>query len=102
MAAPLIDELVDWLRIPSISTGGGDPVDIGRAADWVGERVEAAGGSAEADTTYGGNPLAGGGVKAWNGDAPRVLIYGHYDVQSVGDESAWSSPPFEPDVRDGR
>jgi acetylornithine deacetylase/succinyl-diaminopimelate desuccinylase-like protein len=102
MPAPLLDDLVDWLRIPSISTGGGDPADIARAAEWVCERVEAAGGSAEADTTYGGNPLAVGELKASNGDAPTVLIYGHYDVQSVGDERAWTSPPFEPDVRDGR
>jgi acetylornithine deacetylase/succinyl-diaminopimelate desuccinylase-like protein len=102
MAAPLIDELTDWLRIPSISTGGGDPADIARAADWVCERVEAAGGSAEPDTSYGGNPLAVGDLKASNGDAPTVLIYGHYDVQSVGDESAWTTPPFEPDIRNGR
>src|SRR4051794_26521531 len=102
MAAPLIDELTDWLRIPSISTGGGDPADIARAADWVCERVEAAGGSAEPDTTHGGNPLAVGDLKASNGDAPTVLIYGHYDVQSVGDESAWTTPPFDPDIRDGR
>jgi acetylornithine deacetylase/succinyl-diaminopimelate desuccinylase-like protein len=102
MAAPLIDELTDWLRIPSISTGGGDPADIARAADWVCERVQAAGGSAEPDTTHGGNPLAVGDLKASNGDAPTVLIYGHYDVQSVGDESAWTTPPFEPDIRDGR
>jgi acetylornithine deacetylase/succinyl-diaminopimelate desuccinylase-like protein len=101
-AAPLIDELVDWLRIPSISTGGGDPADIARAADWVCERVQAAGGSAEPDTTHGGNPLAVGELRASNGDAPTVLIYGHYDVQSVGDEADWTTPPFEPDIRDGR
>jgi acetylornithine deacetylase/succinyl-diaminopimelate desuccinylase-like protein len=101
-AAPLIDELVDWLRIPSISTGGGDPADIARAADWVCERVQAAGGSAESDTTHGGNPLAVGELRASNGDAPTVLIYGHYDVQSVGDEGDWTTPPFEPDIRDGR
>jgi acetylornithine deacetylase/succinyl-diaminopimelate desuccinylase-like protein len=100
--APLLDELIDWLRIPSISTGGGDPADLARAADWVCERVEAAGGSAEADTTYGGNPLAVGDLRANRADAPTVLIYGHYDVQSVGDESAWISPPFEPELRDGR
>jgi acetylornithine deacetylase/succinyl-diaminopimelate desuccinylase-like protein len=100
--ASLIDELTDWLRIPSISTGGGDPKDLARAADWVCERVEAAGGSAEPDTTHGGNPLAIGDLKAASKDAPTVLIYGHYDVQSVGDESAWTTPPFEPDIRDGR
>ena len=102
MAAALIDELIDWLRIPSISTGGGDPADLVRAADWVCERVVAAGGSAEPDTTHGGNPLAVGELRAADGDAPTVLIYGHYDVQSVGDQGDWSSPPFEPDIRDGR
>jgi acetylornithine deacetylase/succinyl-diaminopimelate desuccinylase-like protein len=100
--APLIDELTDWLRIPSISTGGGDPADLLRAADWVCERVTAAGGTAEPDTAYGGNPLAVGELPAANADAPTVLIYGHYDVQSVGDESAWTTPPFEPSIRDGR
>ena len=102
MAAALIDELIDWLRIPSISTGGGDPADLARAADWVCERVVAAGGTAEPDTTHGGNPLAVGELRAADGDAPTVLIYGHYDVQSVGDVGDWSSPPFEPDIRDGR
>ena len=102
VAAALIDELIDWLRIPSISTGGGDPADLARAADWVCERVVAAGGTAEPDTTHGGNPLAVGELRAADGDAPTVLIYGHYDVQSVGDVGDWSSPPFEPDIRDGR
>ena len=43
----LLDELCDWLRIPSISSGGGDPADLQRAADWACERITAAGGSAE-------------------------------------------------------
>jgi acetylornithine deacetylase/succinyl-diaminopimelate desuccinylase-like protein len=102
MPTTLLDELTDWLRIPSISTGGGDPADIARAADWVVERVTAAGGTAEADTSFGGNPLAVGDLKASNGAAPTVLIYGHYDVQSVGDESAWTTPPFEPTIRGDR
>jgi acetylornithine deacetylase/succinyl-diaminopimelate desuccinylase-like protein len=102
MADALLEDLFDWLRIPSISTGGGRPEDLQRAADWVCERVIAAGGSARADTTHGGHPLAVGELRASTPDAPTVLIYGHYDVQGVGDESAWTSPPFEPEIREGR
>src|SRR3954454_9237652 len=102
MHEALLEELTDWLRIPSISTGVGDPADLRRAAQWVVERVRAAGGEAEVVETAG-HPLAVGELRAATGsDAPTVLIYGHYDVQSVGDEGAWGSPPFEPAVRDGR
>jgi acetylornithine deacetylase/succinyl-diaminopimelate desuccinylase-like protein len=99
---PILDELTDWLRIPSISTGDGDPADLARAAEWVVERVRAAGGSAEQIVIGGGNPLAVGELAASRPGAPTVLIYGHYDVQSVGDPAAWTTPPFEPAVRDGR
>jgi acetylornithine deacetylase/succinyl-diaminopimelate desuccinylase-like protein len=103
MADALLNELLDWLRIPSISTGGGKPEDLVRAADWVCERVTAAGGTAAPNSTHGGNPLAVGELRASsNGGAPTILIYGHYDVQSVGDPDAWSSDPFEPEIRDGR
>ncbi len=98
----LFDQLVDWLRIPSISTGGGDPAEIRRAAQWAADHVERAGGTAELVTIGDGNPLAIGDLKANRPDAPTVLIYGHYDVQGAGDLSAWTSPPFEPEVRDGR
>src|SRR4051794_29319908 len=100
--ADLLEELIDWLRIPSISTGGGDPADVARAADWVVERVRAAGGEAEAVVVDGGNPIAVGELRANRDGAPTVLIYGHYDVQSVGDPAAWETPPFEPSERDGR
>ncbi len=46
MDQALRENLLDWLRIPSISTGGGDPADLERAAEWVCERVRAAGGEA--------------------------------------------------------
>ena len=97
----LLDDLLDWLRIPSISTGGGEPADLERAAAWVVQRVNAAGGEARVVATEG-NPLAVGELRAARADAPTVLIYGHYDVQSVGDPAAWTTPPFAPDVRDGR
>jgi acetylornithine deacetylase/succinyl-diaminopimelate desuccinylase-like protein len=98
----LVDQLVEWLRIPSISTGGGDPADLRRAAEWAAGHVERAGGSAELVQIGDGYPLAIGDLRAATADAPTILIYGHYDVQSVGDLSAWTSPPFEPEVRDGR
>jgi acetylornithine deacetylase/succinyl-diaminopimelate desuccinylase-like protein len=97
----LLDDLVDWLRIPSISTGGGDPADLERAAAWVVQRVVGAGGEARVVATEG-NPLAVGDLRAARENAPTVLIYGHYDVQSPGPLEAWTSPPFEPAIRDGR
>jgi acetylornithine deacetylase/succinyl-diaminopimelate desuccinylase-like protein len=97
----LLDDLLEWLRIPSISTGGGEPADLERAAAWVVQRVVGAGGEANVVATDG-NPLAVGELRAARAGAPTVLIYGHYDVQSVGDLAAWTTPPFAPDVRDGR
>lgn len=98
----LLDDLVEWLRIPSISTGEGDPADLVRAAEWAAGKVRAAGGTAELVTVGGGNPLVVGDLVAAADDAPTVLIYGHYDVQGIGDPAAWTTPAFEPTVRDGR
>jgi acetylornithine deacetylase/succinyl-diaminopimelate desuccinylase-like protein len=98
----LLDELVEWLRIPSISTEDVDPESMRAAAEWACELVRRAGGEAALDTSHGGNPLAVGELRASVPDAPTVLIYGHYDVQAPGDLDAWDSPPFEPEVRDGR
>jgi acetylornithine deacetylase/succinyl-diaminopimelate desuccinylase-like protein len=97
----LLDELCSWLRIPSISSGGGDPADLLRAAEWACERVIAAGGTAEVLSGYG-NPLCVGELRAGRSDAPTVLIYGHYDVQSADPRELWTSDPFEPVVRGGR
>ncbi len=96
-----LDDLLTWLRIPSISTGGGTDEDLRRAAVWVCERIDAAGGDAQLLITEG-NPIAYGELTARDPDAPTVLIYGHYDVQAPGDVTAWRSDPFEPEIRDGR
>jgi len=97
----LLDELTEWLRIPSVSAGREDPEALRRACEWVVERVLDAGGAAEAVET-GGNPLAVGELRAAAEGAPTVLIYGHYDVQDPGPPERWTAPPFEPEVRDGR
>lgn len=104
MAAPsdaLLAELIDWLRIPSISSGGGNQADLDRAAAWACERIVAAGGTAEALSGYG-NALVVGELRSKRSDAPTVLVYGHYDVQSADPIELWASDPFEPTIRDGR
>ena len=101
MPDSLLDALDAWLRIPSVSSGDGAPEDLERAARWVCDRIEEAGGTAEVVATAG-NPLAVGELRASREDAPTVLIYGHYDVQSVAPVEEWHSHPFEPEVRDGR
>lgn len=102
MPDKLMEELFDWLRIPSISTGGGDARALVRAAEWVCERIEVAGGEAGLAGRAGGNPVAVGELHATSGHAPTVLIYGHYDVQGVDPIPAWKYPPFEPTIEDGR
>jgi len=97
----LVDELFEYLRIPSISSGGGDPADMLRAAEWLAQGIGAAGGRTEIVTDLG-NPLVIAELDAANTGAPTVLIYGHYDVQSPDPVDAWTTPPFEPTIRDER
>lgn len=98
----LLDEAISWLKIPSISAGARDEAALREAAEWAAQRVRAAGGTCELVDTAGGAPLVVGELRAASEDAPTVMIYGHYDVQDPGDLGAWTSPPFEPTIRDGR
>src|SRR3954447_18880778 len=102
MDQALLDQLSEWLRIPSISTGDGAPEDLERAARWAADKVTAAGGTAELVRLGAGNPLVVGDLPAADASAPTVLIYGQYAVEGVGEEAAWKTPPFAPEVRDGR
>ena len=101
-ADPLLGELFELLRIPSISTGGGDAAALRRAAEWLGDRIEGSGGRAELVSEQGGNPVVVGDLEAQRPGAPTVLIYGHYDVQGVDPIDEWDSDPFEPEVRGDR
>lgn len=102
MSGVLTRDLFEWLRIPSVSTGGGNRAALEAAAAWACRRIRRAGGEATV-LESSGNPLVIGRLSCSRPDAPTVLIYGHYDVQGPGDDSAaWTSPPFDPQVRDGR
>src|SRR5918911_2265388 len=91
-----LEELFELLRIESISSDGAHPDEMRAAADWVAELV----GDARVVEGFG-NPLVDGLIPASNQDAPTVVAYGHYDVQSPGDPGLWDSPAFDPQVRDG-
>ena len=94
-------ELDEFLRIPSVSAKSEHDGDTARAADWVREQLASAGLVAEVIATPG-HPVV---VGEWRGAGPRaptILIYGHYDVQPAEPLELWDTPPFEPDIRNGR
>lgn len=93
-------ELFDFLRIPSVSAKSEHDTDTHRAAEWLSERLVRAGLEAEVIETPG-HPVVLGEWRGAEG-APTVLIYGHYDVQPAEPLELWTSPAFEPTVRDGR
>lgn len=102
MTSDEMDRLLALLRVPSISASADHRADMERAASMVAEELERAGAATEIRPTDG-QPLVLGEVPAGGGDAdaPRVLVYGHYDVQPPGDPGLWTSPAFAPEVRDG-
>lgn len=100
-AARIHDELFDFLRIPSVSTRAEHREDVRRAAEWLAQSMRAAGLSAEIHPTAG-HPVVLGEWRGAAPGAPTVLIYGHYDVQPAEPLNLWTSPAFEPTVRDGR
>ena len=94
-------ELFDYLRIPSVSARSEHDGDTARAAEWTAASLRAAGLQATVHATAG-HPVV---VGEWRGapeGAQTVLVYGHYDVQPAEPLELWTSPPFEPTVRDGR
>jgi acetylornithine deacetylase/succinyl-diaminopimelate desuccinylase-like protein len=97
MGHELVDGLLEYLRQPSVSvTGEG----IAAMAELAGTQMERVGLTPHLVETAG-HPAVVGTADGPPG-APRVLIYGHYDVQPPGPADKWETPPFEPSVRDGR
>jgi acetylornithine deacetylase/succinyl-diaminopimelate desuccinylase-like protein len=94
-------ELFDLLRIPSVSAQPNHDADTRRAAEWVRDALTTAGLAASIHETPG-HPVVIGEWRGAGEKAPTVLIYGHYDVQPAEPLDLWTSPPFEPTVRNGR
>ena len=100
--ADFLEELKEWVRIPSISTTVEHKEDIRRAAEWARAQLTAIGMTLTEIFETAGHPVVYG---EWlgAGASRTVLIYGHYDVQPTDDpEHQWQTNPFEPVVRDGK
>ena len=102
-APGFLEELVEFCRIPSISSLPEHSDDVKLAADWVADRLKTAGiEDVQILSTEGdGHPVVYG---HWmNGkDKPTIMIYGHFDTQPVDPLDGWTRPPFEPTINDGR
>jgi len=96
-----LEELCDFLRIPSISSLPEHADDVRHAADWVADRLKVAGIEAVQVLPTDGHPVVYGQWLHASG-GPTILIYGHFDTQPVDPLGLWSHPPFEPVIQDDR
>ena len=95
------DELFAFLRIPSVSAKSEHKADCLAAAQFVADALTRIGVNAEVVPTPG-HPIVLGEWRGAGLKAPTLLVYGHYDVQPPEPLDLWTSPPFEPALRDGR
>ncbi|GAB3202551.1 acetylornithine deacetylase/succinyl-diaminopimelate desuccinylase-like protein [Pontibacter aydingkolensis] len=96
-----INELLDMLRIPSVSADAKFKQDVMRTAEFVKQRLIDAGADNVELVETAGNPVVYG-EKIVDPSLPTVIVYGHYDVQPADPYELWTSPPFEPVIKDGK
>lgn len=94
-----LEELIDFVSIPSISTDPGSKPDMQRAAEWVAQQLRYLGMQSVEIFPTQGHPVVYGESLGAGPGKPTVLIYGHYDVQPPEPLELWQSPPFKPTQR---
>ena len=93
-----IDELIELLKIPSISADSAYKEDVYKTAEAIKNSLEKAGCDTVETCQTQGYPIVYG-EKITNKNLPTILVYGHYDVQPPDPINLWKSPPFEPIVK---
>ena len=97
-----LENLKELVRIPSISFPGFDPAPVRRSAEYTSRMLSASGMTDVRILDPGqGHPAVFGQWTKAPGK-PTILLYAHHDVQPTGREALWTTPPFEPDIRNGR
>jgi acetylornithine deacetylase/succinyl-diaminopimelate desuccinylase-like protein len=94
-----LEQLFEWLRIPSVSADPAFAGDCRKAAQWLVDRLTEAGMERAELIETGGHPAV---YAEWMGapGKPTVLMYGHYDVQPAVKEDGWNTEPFEPQINE--
>ena len=100
MNDPRVADLLEFVRIPSVSAQSVHAVDMERCADWLVSKLKQIGLDAHKEPTSGNSIVIGKTQR--NASKKTVLIYGHYDVQPPEPLELWTTPPFDPQIRDGR
>ncbi|WP_336318948.1 dipeptidase [Streptomyces lavendofoliae] len=100
--AAFLDDLVEWLRIPSVSAQPAHAPDVRRSAEWLTAKLRETGFPVAEVWETDGAPAVYAEWPSGDPDAPTVLVYGHHDVQPAAREDGWETDPFEPVVRGGR
>ena len=95
-----LNELLDWLRIPSISADPAFAKNVHEAAAFVAEKLKSVGADNVSIEETAGYPIVYAD-KIIDPAKPTVLVYGHYDVQPSVPDELWETPAFEPTIRDG-
>ena len=93
-----LNELLELLRIPSVSADSKYAADVKRTAEFVAEKLKAAGADQVEVCATAGHPIVYG-EKIIDPSLPTILVYGHYDVQPADPVELWHSPPFEPVIK---
>ncbi|WP_113342179.1 M20/M25/M40 family metallo-hydrolase [Brucella oryzae] len=93
-----LNKLLELIAIPSISGDPSGVESIGQAARWLQNELAELGFSARIVETEGHPLVLAHSTGAVAEDSPRMLFYGHYDVQPVGEAEAWKHPPFAPEI----
>jgi acetylornithine deacetylase/succinyl-diaminopimelate desuccinylase-like protein len=96
-----LNELYEWLRIPSVSADSRHKDDVRKAAEFAAQKLKDAGADKVELMETKGHPIVYG-EKVVDSKKPTVLVYGHYDVQPPDPLDLWTSSPFEPTVKDGK
>src|SRR5258705_1653803 len=96
-----LDELFDLLRIPSVSADSRNKADVRKDAEFIVQKLKTAGADSVELCETKGHPIVYG-QKIISESASTVLVYGHYDVQPPDPLNLWTSPPFEPVIKDGK